>query len=247
MSSTIDLHRVSFLYENHLLFDDLTVSIMGGKWTCFLGQSGVGKTTLLRLIAGLEKPNNPLVAHIITNNLPLVPATVAYMAQQDLLLPWLNACENALIGARLRSIPSKQIMEQADHLFKEVGLSHAKNKYPHELSGGMRQRVALVRTLLENKKIILMDEPFSAVDCITRFELQALAAELLKGCTVILVTHDPFEALRLADDIYILKGKPAQLQSVATLTSQTPRALDDKQLVYYQQQLFAMLALAKTG
>ncbi len=240
----IQIQQLSFLYKDMPLWIDLNLTLKAGLVTCLLGPSGVGKTTLLRLIAGLiTLPST--TPSITADGNPILPSDVAYLAQTDLLLPWLSALDNVLIGTRLRGMPSDTMTKQAKSLFRRMGLSHALHQYPHELSGGMRQRVALARTLLEEKSIVLMDEPFSAVDCITRFELQTLATELLRGRTVLLVTHDPYEALRIADEIYVLAGNPAQLQKAASLTTKTPRALTDVELIQYQAILFALLTEAK--
>lgn len=210
-NADIVFQNVCLTFGEDVLFDHLNLSFSAGKWTALLGESGVGKSTLLRLIAGLipsAHPNEQFAGEILLHR------DVAYMAQTDLLLPWLTALDNALLGSKLRGTYSEKLIQQAHELFIKVGLKGAENKTPSQLSGGMRQRVALIRTLLEDKKIILMDEPFASVDAITRFELQNLAAELLKDRTTILVTHDPAEALRLADNIYILSGQPVNFELV---------------------------------
>ena len=136
------------------------------------------------------------------------------------------------------------MMEQAISLLQKVGLKHALHLYPHQLSGGMRQRVALVRTLMENKPVILMDEPFSALDAITRYQLQDLASELLQNKTVLFVTHDPNEALKLSHEIFIMQGRPATLKSIITLTSKIPRELFDEKMIKLQSSLFHELTKA---
>lgn len=238
---TISLKNISHFYESENLFNQLNLTIPARQFTCLLGESGIGKSTLLNLIAGLETFQGTIECD---NGYPLCNQ-ISYMAQTDLLQPWFNALDNALIGYRLRGSMNASALTNAKKLFSLVGLEGAEKKFPHQLSGGMRQRVALVRTLLEEKPIVLMDEPFSAVDTITRYQLQMLAAELLKDCTVLLVTHDPLEALRLANDIYILSGKPAQLNHIMQLDSVTPRDLDNKDLLQNQAILFHALTRAK--
>lgn len=235
-------------HNNVVLFDNLNLSFASGKVTCLLGPSGVGKTTLLRIVAGLISADNQqemFRGDISCSNNVSLSEQISYMAQTDLLLPWLSALDNALLGAKLRGSVSDAIITQAKNLFSQMGLTAAEKKLPHQLSGGMRQRVALIRTLLENKPIILMDEPFSALDAITRFQLQTLTAELLKNRTVVLVTHDPLEALRLGHDIYILSGQPAKIELAANLTSATPRNLNDPEITDYQATLFHLLTTAK--
>jgi putative hydroxymethylpyrimidine transport system ATP-binding protein len=145
----------------------------------------------------------------------------------------------------LRGDSESAHLQRATQLLADVGLHGEEKKYPRQLSGGMRQRVALVRTLMEDRPIVLMDEPFSAVDAITRFQLQALAIKLLKNRTVLLVTHDTFEALRMADNIYVLSGKPANVTLAAELHSAVPRDLHDQELLRYQAKLFDALVHAK--
>ncbi len=236
-------------YDNVILFDHLNLNLAPGKLTCLLGPSGVGKTTLLRIIAGLinRSKNQREIFHgeITCDNKQSLQKQITYMAQTDLLLPWFSALENVLLGTKLRGHISKELIIQAKNLFTKMNLTTAEKKYPRQLSGGMRQRVALLRTLLEAKPVVLMDEPFSSLDAITRYQLQTLAAELLKNKTVLLVTHDPLEALRMADEIYILSGQPATLHLAATLTSAAPRDPADPEVIEYQAKLFHELTVAK--
>jgi putative hydroxymethylpyrimidine transport system ATP-binding protein len=183
------------------LFGPLRLEITAGEWTCLLGPSGVGKTSLLRLIAGLETGIDFDGRVAASDGSPLA-GRIAYMAQSDLLFPWLDVTGNALIGARLRHEPPDRA--RAARLIARVGLVAHAAKRPSELSGGQRQRAALARTLMEDRPVILLDEPFSALDARTRAEMQDLAADLLAGCTVLLVTHDPAEAARLGHRIFVL-------------------------------------------
>jgi putative hydroxymethylpyrimidine transport system ATP-binding protein len=231
---SILIRHAHLAFQDRALFDNLNLTLQGGKWTCLLGPSGVGKSTLLRMIAGLITPEiatqekTVITANITCdNNLPL-SKQIAYMAQTDLLLPWLTVLQNVLLGARLRQEGGQQeacLTEKANDLF------------PRQLSGGMRQRVALVRTMIEDKSIVLMDEPFSALDTITRYKLQTLAADLLKDRTVLFITHDPLEALRLADEIFIMSGFPAQLHAPLELNTPTPRDPAEPRLLVLQAEL----------
>lgn len=241
----IQINHLTLEYQHHLLFNNFSLRLPAASWTCLLGASGVGKSTLLKLLAGLPTGvDQPIAPGVIAaeDGLPL-SGRVAYMAQQDLLMPWLTALENCLIGYRLRG----QAVSLAERthvldLLKAVGLQQAADLHVAQLSGGMRQRVALVRTLLEDRPIVLMDEPFSALDVITRLKLQDLAAELLIGKTVLFVTHDPLEALRLADHIGVLQGAPAQLNEMLIIESSRPRSPQDPQLLERQGELLNLLA-----
>jgi putative hydroxymethylpyrimidine transport system ATP-binding protein len=161
------------------------------------------------------------------------------MGQQDLLLPWLSALGNVTLGARLRG--ERPDRDRALSLLGRVGLADRADASPEALSGGMRQRVALARTLYEDRPIVLMDEPFSALDSLTRARIQALAAELLAGRTVLLITHDPWEACRLADVLLVLQGNPATLSAPLVVGGATPRAVDDANVLTTQGKLLKQL------
>lgn len=161
------------------------------------------------------------------------------MAQQDLLAPWLSARDNVTLGDRLRG--QKPDIARADALLAAAGLADHRQQRPARLSGGQRQRVALVRTLYEDRPLVLMDEPFSALDPVTRLKLQDLSAQMLEGRTVVLVTHDPLEALRLGDRVMILQGHPAKLSAALTPLGPRPRTVTDPAILAQQGQLLASL------
>lgn len=213
----IVLNGLTVRFANKILFDKLSTEFPKGKCSCILGSSGSGKSTLLKSIAGLVGDNDKVV---MGDGFPL-DGKVAWMDQRDLLLPWLNAMDNVQLGMKLRGEQRKD--QQALKLLEGVGLKGQESLMPHMMSGGMRQRVALARTLMENKPLVLMDEPFSSVDAITRIRLQSLASKLLLDRTVLLVTHDPWEALRLGHCIYILGGSPAQLGNPIEPPGNPPR------------------------
>lgn len=212
------------------IFSDLDLSLKPNSWTCLLGASGVGKSTVLRLFAGL--------AESISFNGDLSdPGRVAMMAQQDLLMPWLSVLDNVLLGARLRGERPDRTL--AHDRLAQVGLVDHADKLPPTLSGGQRQRVALARTLMENCAVVLLDEPFSALDALTRAQMQELTAELLRGCTVLLVTHDPNEAARLGHKILIMT--PSGLVEIAAPTTPIPRDIHAVDVLRAQSNLFDQL------
>lgn len=222
----LDVRNARLAWGETVLLDKFSFSATAGSWTCLLGESGVGKSTLLRTIAGLIDPvaSTEIRAHDGT----MLDARVAYMAQQDLLLPWLSALENVALGARLRG--ERVDRDRALDILARAGVAERANALPWELSGGERQRVALARTLMEQRPIVLMDEPFSALDAITRTRLQDLAVELLANRTVLMVTHDPFEALRLADTIFVLSNSAQPTDAPIVPPGPTPRDPTDPAL-----------------
>jgi putative hydroxymethylpyrimidine transport system ATP-binding protein len=226
------------------VFSEINVEFPAGKWTAILGESGIGKSSLLRMIAGLL-PENIWKGSISTNNHVPIQKQIAYMAQTDLLLPWMNVLDNTLLGSKLRgatfSHSCSSMVIKAKNLLTQVGLGHAYHYYPHQLSGGMRKRVSLVRTLIEDKPIILMDEPFAALDAMTRYHLQGKACHLLKNKTVLFITHDLQEALRLANTIYVMQNRPANIDFFARLTSQIPRELNHPEVIQWQERLVRIL------
>jgi putative hydroxymethylpyrimidine transport system ATP-binding protein len=228
-------------FEGGCVFRDLAIDLPAGRWTCLLGPSGIGKTTLLRLIAGLL-PTEPPTRIEADDGLGLA-GRVAYLAQQDMLLPWLSVLDNVLLGRRLRREPvTGPGLERARRILAEVGLGANLADRPATLSGGMRQRAALARTLMEDRPLVLMDEPFSALDAITRLRLQELAATLLAGRTVLLVTHDPLEALRLGHQVLVMSGTPVAMTPALMPGGVPPRAVDSPELLGLQAELLRRLA-----
>src|SRR3989344_3084997 len=243
---TIYIKDVCLDYHDNPLFKNFALTIPAKSCICLLGQSGVGKSTLLRAIAHLITDSKILNFSVETSDQLPIRDRIVYMAQEDGLMPWLNVLDNVLIGYRLRKKVTAHIRAQALSLLKQVGLEEVTDKRPDILSGGMRQRVALARTLMEHRPIVLMDEPFSALDIITRLKLQDLAAELLKDKTVLLVTHDPLEALRLGDIIYVLSGQPVQLSNPIKPIRPKPRDPTDAELLALQADLLSQLKKATT-
>jgi len=201
-------------------FDAAPAEVLG-----FVGPSGCGKSTLLELIAGLAEPRAGVVEVGSATRPAERLARCAYMPQRDLLLPWLPAIDNASLAPRNRGTPRAQARAQAAPLFERFGLTGFEATRAAQLSGGMRQRVAFLRTLLAGKAVLLLDEPFAALDAITRAEMQEWLAGAIaeERRTTLLVTHDVEEALYLCDRVLVLSARPGRV--IAEVSSPAPRAL----------------------
>ncbi|WP_415639365.1 ATP-binding cassette domain-containing protein [Paracoccus nototheniae] len=217
--------------DGRVLARGLRIEARVGEWTCLMGASGVGKSTLGRMVAGLP------VAALLQGCLRVPMGPVAVMGQSDQLLPWASALANVTIGARLRG--ARPDVARAYALLEALGLAGMADRRPGALSGGQRQRVALARTLIEDAPLVVLDEPFSALDAATRAAMQDLAATALAGRTVILITHDPLEAARLGQRAYLIGG--AGSRPLPLPPGPVPRPLDAPDVLAAQADLFAAL------
>ncbi len=213
--------------------DELTLTVARGSVQAVVGPSGCGKTTLLELICGLRPPARGR----ITSD----PA--ALMPQRDLLLPWLSAIDNAGLALRVAGRSRAQARATAGPLFAELGLDGFEQARPSELSGGMRQRVAFLRTLLAGKPVLCLDEPFGALDAITRQEVQGWLADALakEPRTVVFVTHDVEEAIVLADRVCILSPRPGRVLAELEVDLPRPRSRTDSAVVALRERALAAL------
>lgn len=226
----------SAFIDGEAIFENLELEIPGGQWTCLLGHSGIGKTTILRLIAGLETAAF-FKGEISTSDGEPVASRIAYMAQSDLLFPWASLRRNIVVGARLRG--ETPDLARLDDLLERTGLTAHADKMPHELSGGQRQRAALARTLMEDRPVILLDEPFASLDARTKSLMQDLAAELLSRRTVLQVTHDPAEAARLGHGIVVMHR--SGLHAEPAPAADPPRQVDNLECLQVQGALHRQL------
>ncbi len=214
-----------------LLFSGLSLALPIG-WTCLIGPSGAGKSTVLRLLAGLSTATR--FEGTISS-----PSRIGYMAQEDLLQPRLSVLSNVLIGQHLRGGPVDTDLAMA--LLEAVGLTGFERRRPKALSSGQRQRVALARALMEDAPLALLDESFSALDAANRIKMQDLARDRLAGRAVLLVTHDPFEALRLGDRIFMLAN--GRLEQVDALPATPPHSPQTEGFgAHYDRILLQLLA-----
>lgn len=191
---------------------DISLTIEEGEFVSLLGPSGCGKSTILSIIAGIM---DQTTGDVILEEKPIKETNLAigYMLQQDYLFPWKTVLQNVLIGPKISGSITEEIEDKAHDLLKEVGIPNVSDAYPRSLSGGMRQRAALVRTLLTDPKILLLDEPFSALDYQTKLKLEDLVFQLLQAYkkTSILVTHDIGEAIAMSDRIILMASNPGRI------------------------------------
>jgi ABC-type nitrate/sulfonate/bicarbonate transport system ATPase subunit len=204
--------------------EEIDLSVGAGEFVTLIGPSGCGKSTLLSLIAGLEEPSSGTIAlsgDVHARRL----GHIGYMPQRDLLLPWRRALDNASAGLEVQGVPRRQARKRAAALFSDFGLDGFLRSYPSELSGGMRQRVAFARTVLVSREVMLLDEPFGALDALTRTGLQSWLQDVWRrlGIACLFVTHDVDEALLLGDRVYALSPRPGRVETLRRVPLPRPR------------------------
>ncbi|QGV10095.1 ATP-binding cassette domain-containing protein [Bacillus cereus] len=206
----LQFHNVSFHYDEKPIINELNASIQDKEFVSIIGPSGCGKSTLFRLITGLEEVSTGQIEMTETKSHP-----VGYMPQKDMLLPWRTIIENAALPLECQGVQKKEAQIKAKELLHKFGLQGYETKYPKDLSGGMRQRVSFIRTLLTGGEVLLLDEPFSALDALTKASLQEWLFEQWKEWekTILFITHDVEEALFLSNRILVVEQQP-----ITTLT-----------------------------
>ncbi|MGD6801110.1 ABC transporter ATP-binding protein [Rossellomorea aquimaris] len=234
MTDLLTLEHVSFSYTGgtkqspgHIL-DGLSLSIRQGEFVSIIGPSGSGKSTLFRLITGLE---NQTTGRILFHGEEIEQrlGQAGYMPQQDLLLPWRTVRENAILPLQLQGMKKEKAYEEVGGLLKEFGLSGHEDRYPHNLSGGMRQRVSFLRAVLSGKDLLVLDEPFSALDAITKLSMQEWLLDQWSKWrkTILFITHDVEEALFLADRILVFSTMPVSQLTEIKVPLPRPRDFRD--------------------
>ncbi|GMV45727.1 MAG: ABC transporter ATP-binding protein [Pseudomonadota bacterium] len=214
----IEIDNVSLRYFSKqgetLALDGVALDIAAGEFVAIIGQSGCGKSTLLSMIAGILEPSAGVV-RIDGRAVTSTSRRVGYMLQQDYLYEWRTILDNALLGAEIQKLDLAQARTRAIHLLEKCGMRDFLHHYPRQLSGGMRQRVALARTLVTNPDVVLLDEPFSALDSQTRLAIADEVVEILRseGKSVVLVTHDIGEAIAMTDRVVVLSRRPGRVRS----------------------------------
>ncbi|WIF94039.1 ABC transporter ATP-binding protein [Caminicella sporogenes] len=220
----LEVKDISKRFEDLLVVDNVSLELKENEFVSLLGPSGSGKTTIFNIIAGLIKPDN---GNVIIDNQDFTGKTgrVSYMYQKDLLLPWKKIIDNVALPLIIEGVKKKEARERVKKYFKIFGLEGFEMKYPFQLSGGMRQRAALMRTYMFSKDIILLDEPFGGLDAITKKKMQYWLLEVIKNlnASILFITHDIEEAIFLSDRIYILSDRPASIKEEINVNLPKPR------------------------
>lgn len=231
MAEKLRLQNITHSYarkgDEQVAVSDINLYLDDGEFVALVGPSGCGKSTLLSILTGLLEQTSGLVF------LDEEPAAdlmerIAYMPQQDLLLPWMSVADNAALSLKFRKVPKKVRRRRVEAETDFFGLNGFEDAWPSQLSGGMRQRAALLRTFLVNRDVMLLDEPFGAIDAITRHAMQHWLLDLWERTrkTVLFVTHDVDEAVFLADRVYVLSARPGRNAGVVTVDLPRPRTVD---------------------
>lgn len=240
--SILRTENVTISYEDKKVIDDITIHLEEGELVSLLGVSGSGKTTLFNIISGLMVPDEgkvwladkggqagaaagtPEAERDITGK----PGSTAYMLQKDMLLPHKKIVDNVALPLLLKGMPRKDARARAEELFEEFGLEGTQYKYPSQLSGGMRQRAALLRTYLASDGVVLLDEPFSALDTLTKSAIHKWYLQVMEhiNLSTLFITHDIDEAILLSDRIYIMSGVPGKIVDEIVISEKKPRRED---------------------
>jgi ABC-type nitrate/sulfonate/bicarbonate transport system ATPase subunit len=233
------------------VLDGVDLTVADGEFVSIIGPSGCGKSTLFNILAGLEVPDS---GSVLFHGADATGRTehFAYMPQKDLLLPWRRVIDNASLGLEVQGLSRKQARAKAGELFATFGLAGFERSWPSELSGGMRQRVALLRTVVQRRSVLLLDEPFGALDSLTRTEMQMWLTSVWERYhwTVILITHDIREAVFLSDRVYALTARPSRVGSEHVVDLPRPRTLEmyaDPRAAAVEVELLSALGADRAG
>ena len=223
----LEVRGVSKTFADKKVLEDVSVNLREGELVCLLGVSGGGKSTLFNIISGLLEPDCGRVfldGEDVTNR----PGHISYMLQKDLLLPYRTVEDNVALPLMLRGVGKREARERAQERFAEFGLEGTEKKWPHQLSGGMRQRAALLRTYLFSQNVALLDEPFSALDTLTKTAMHRWYLEVMEHIrlSTLFITHDIDEAITLSDRIYLLTGQPGRITAELHIAQPRPRPED---------------------
>ena len=237
--------HVTKSYGGRTVIRDVSLRLDQGELVCLLGVSGAGKTTLFHSLSGLERPEEGRVL-LFGEDVTGTPGKISYMLQRDLLLPHKKIPDNAALPLVIRGVKAREARERALSYFPQFGLEGTEDKYPAQLSGGMRQRAALLRTFLGARGVALLDEPFSALDALTKREIHRWYMEMMDRLrlTTLFITHDIDEAVLLSDRVCVLSGRPGRIAAEIRVDPPRPRDLSfslSGEFLAYKRQILALL------
>ena len=225
--SELIVKDVTFSYDQENIIENINIELHENELVCLLGSSGGGKTTLFNVISGLKTPQQGKV-FLDGEDITGQPGHISYMLQKDLLLPYRTIEDNVALPLIIKGEKKKEARKKAAEFFEEFGLSGTEKKYPSQLSGGMRQRAALLRTYMFSKNVALLDEPFSALDTLTKSDMHRWYLDVMNKIhlSTLFITHDIDEAILLSDRIYLLTGKPGKITEEIVIKEPKPRRKD---------------------
>ncbi|MGL6108317.1 ABC transporter ATP-binding protein [Romboutsia sp.] len=228
------LSNISKKYEDTLVLDDISLKVNEGELVSILGPSGSGKSTIFNIITSLTKEDNGKV---------VVNGDISYMQQKDLLLPYKTIIDNVSLPLILKNKSKKEAKEAVKVYFKEFGLEGYEDKYPSELSGGMKQRTNFLRTFINSNDLMLLDEPFGALDSLTKANMQKWLLDVRKkfNSTIILITHDIEEAISLSNRIYLISNKPAKIKEEFILKDKSKFEFGSKEYIKLKKDILNLL------
>lgn len=243
--SKLIVKDVTFSYDQENIIEDINIELHDNELVCLLGSSGGGKTTLFNVISGLRTPQKGKVL-LDGEDITGQPGHISYMLQKDLLLPYRTIEDNVALPLIIKGEKKKEARKKAGEFFDEFGLSGTQKKYPSQLSGGMRQRAALLRTYMFSKDVALLDEPFSALDTLTKSDMHRWYLDVMDkiDLSTLFITHDIDEAILLSDRIYLLTGKPGKITEEIVIKEPKPRRKDfnlTEEFLEYKKQIIEKL------
>lgn len=243
--AVLEVKGVSKSFDKEEIIRNISIELNTGEIVSLLGVSGGGKTTLFNIIAGLSEPDEGRV-YLEGEDITGKPGRVSYMLQKDLLLPYRTIVDNVALPLMIKGMSKKEAREKASGFFDEFGLSQTEKKYPAQMSGGMKQRAALLRTYLFSEKVALLDEPFSALDMLTKSSVHEWYLEVMEKIklSTLFITHDIDEAVLLSDRIYLLTGKPGTIHKEIVINEPKPRRKDfnlSEEFLNYKREIISYL------
>ena len=243
--AVLHVDHVSKSFDGEKIIEDISIELNKGEIVSLLGVSGGGKTTLFNLIAGIKMPDEGRI-YLGEEDITGKPGNVSYMLQKDLMLPYRTIVDNVALPLLVKGMKKKEAREKAAAYFEEFGLGGTQNMFPAQLSGGMKQRAALLRTYLFSEKVALLDEPFSALDMLTKGAMHEWYLDVMEKIqlSTLFITHDIDEAILLSDRIYLLTGRPGRITKEIVIKEKKPRGKDfnlTEEFLHYKKEILAHL------